>query len=283
MSSILDPHVTVEQISSWDALYVAYTAFGKDVRRWIFRGQKLAKWGLETSLERTVRRFGHPSTLTPTIEDGVIRRFQRQTHHYTVDVPKKDSLLEWLSLMQHHGAPTRLQDWTYSFFVACFFAIEDTEEDAAIWALDRTVTDPAVLQSVPSGARSCIDETGYIDTRACFAEIFKRNPAVPMVSPVNPFRVNQRLVIQQGIFLCPGDVASSFEENLAAVLPRPPHQSLRKLVIDGSAQVRTELLWQLQRMNMNRATLFPGLDGFAASLKTLVAFPEIIPAGKDAP
>jgi hypothetical protein len=101
--------------------------------------------------------------------------------------------------------------------------------------------------------------------------------------PVNPFRLNERLVIQQGIFLCPGDVTLTFEENLAAVLPSPPHNALLQFVVGDSVDLRRRILWQLQHSNMNSATLFPGLDGFARSLVTLVAFPETIPPGKEVP
>jgi len=38
--------------------------------------------------------------------------------------------------MQHHGAPTRLLDFTYSFYIAAYFALEESEKDCAIWALN---------------------------------------------------------------------------------------------------------------------------------------------------
>jgi hypothetical protein len=53
-------------------------------------------------------------------------------------VPDLDDTLEWLALMRHHGAPTRLLDWTYSFFVAVYFACEEAKTNApcVVYALD---------------------------------------------------------------------------------------------------------------------------------------------------
>jgi hypothetical protein len=281
ISPNLEPHVKKKSIFSWDELYDEHLKLGKAVnKKWLFRGQPDSERGLETSLERAIRLFQHPSTSTATLEKGLIRRFIRQTHHYTTDLPDQDCKLEWLALMQHYGAPTRLQDWTYSFFVATYFAIDKADGKSAIWALDRTVIDQAIRHLLPPRTcKECIDDAGFIDTRQCFEEVFDRTPPIALVSPVNPFRLNERLVIQQGIFLCPGDVSRSFEENLATVLPRPPHDALLQFIVEDSADLRKEILRHLQRMNMNSATLFPGLDGFAKSLNTLVAFPDIIPPG----
>jgi hypothetical protein len=47
--------------------------------------------------------------------------------HFLADTPDQDDWLEWIALMQHYGAPTRFLDWTYSLYVAVFFAVERSD------------------------------------------------------------------------------------------------------------------------------------------------------------
>ena len=100
------------------------------------------------------------------------------------------------------------------------------------------------------------------------------------MTAVTPQRLNPRLVIQQGTFLCPGDTTKSFKENLASLLsnaePPAAKANFVKLTIQTDMETRKQILLRLQHMNMNKATLFPGLDGFARSLKTLIAHPAFL-------
>jgi hypothetical protein len=47
-----------------------------------------------------------------------------------------------MALARHHGAPTRLIDWTHNPLIAAFFAACNTAEgdtgDIAMWAIDRS-------------------------------------------------------------------------------------------------------------------------------------------------
>jgi hypothetical protein len=74
--------------------------------------------------------------------------------------------------------------------------------------------------------------------------------------------MNERLSIQQGLFLCPAQVSVGFEENLQAMSLSGTR--IEKLAFPAS--LREDILAELNKMNINRASLFPGIDGFAQSL-----------------
>ncbi len=120
-------------INSWGQQRDALDVYTGQSLAWAFRGLKSDQWLLRTSLERLD---------APPIYEAeryLVSTFQRRAHHYISDPPDIDDELEWLALMQHHGAPTRLLDWTKSPYVALFFAVRDATETAgnsALWAID---------------------------------------------------------------------------------------------------------------------------------------------------
>ncbi len=265
--------------------------------KWIFRGQKCHgkerdQVDLMPSLERTIHSFyrwpkrSRELKHMRCIECWSLREFKRKLYHYTQDVPQENDKLEWLALMQHYGAPTRLLDWTYSFFVAAFFAVESSLNcDSEVWALNANYFDAkhAVGEKVYDGIVSAAEanikaqpslDGAYVFQQAILDHLWK-NPT-PCVCAVNPLRLNERLTIQQGVFLFPGDIQISFEDNLrAAGYSRKSYKNLVRFMI--SASLRTEILEWLHPFNINYATLFPGLDGFARSFATRVGFHPDVP------
>src|SRR5262245_32107305 len=104
-------------LSSWEAIHVYASKRG-----WLFRGESMKEWQPKTSLERCCDRRGVRPSMRKTIEGRILREFRRAYHQFSARVPGKESTVEWLSIMQHHGAPTRLLDFTYSVYVAAYFA-----------------------------------------------------------------------------------------------------------------------------------------------------------------
>lgn len=172
----------------------------------------------------------------------------------------------------------RLLDWTKSPYVATFFAAAETlpGKAFAVWAIDRIAVKNEALallydrDQAFEGIRTA-DSLGSAEN---FRRVFFNGGVPALVAPVQPFRTNERLTIQQGLFLCPTALLWSFDMNLKQLLHHAnDHAGFRlellyKLVIMPDA--RAELLRELNRMNINYATLFPGLDGFARSLGTNV-------------
>ncbi len=75
----------------------------------------------------------------------------------------------------------------------------------------------------------------------------------------HPFELNTRLVVQQGVFLVPGNVTVPYEENLGALGDRTGNAERLTLRLNVDELKNARL--QLRRMNVSEATLFPGLDG----------------------
>lgn len=95
---------------------------------------------------------------------------------------------------------------------------------------------------------------------------------------VNPYYLNERLTIQQGVLLCSGDVNKTWGENLKGMMleencveSKDIKTVLRGFIIENKTSVIKDFLKRLYDMNITQATLFPDIGGFAESLKTKIA------------
>jgi hypothetical protein len=87
------------------------------------------------------------------------------------------------------------------------------------------------------------------------------------------------MTIQQGLFLCASSLAFTFEKTLICTLRNAGAGKDWLFRFDIAPESRIGLLTELERMNITEATLFPGLDGFARSLRTSAEIPGKAPAG----
>jgi hypothetical protein len=97
----------------------------------------------------------------------------------------------------------------------------------------------------------------------------------PLVIPMNPLALDERLAVQQGVFLSSLDITRRLPDLLRSLdTPGVYAHNVRKLSISCSLPFICEALSELQRMNITRLSLFPGIDGLANSLNNLLAMPH---------
>ena len=234
---------------------------------WIYRGQKSKDWPLRTSLERCCERLMIRPRRRNYIESELLREFRRTYYQYGQHVPAPESVVEWISLMQHHGAPTRLLDFTYSIYVAAYFAVENADSDSAVWAVRAAwALDQSIKKFEDVGKTSATRLRS--PTREGHEEIAREllfsDPYATTVIPLSPFRLDERLRTQRATFLVPGNIVWSFMENLLDLKGHEDQTNLIKIEIPSALQ--WEAIDQLFAMNISRTSLFPGLDGYSQSL-----------------
>lgn len=223
---------------------------------------------LETGLERVCQGIDGNTTHAEAREIALLREFKRRAHHYLPDVPRDEDWFEWLALMQHHRAPTRLLDWTYSLHVAAHFALSHASRkdgaDLAIWMVNTE-------WCLNAAKEVCGKSIAALGTRPitrasekmASKELFRAH-LPPCVWPINPFRLNERLTVQKGLFLAGADVRRSFADNLKAL---PGHEDENNVMCFVIAREESRILErELHDANVTDTTLFPGLDGFSKSL-----------------
>jgi hypothetical protein len=250
---------------------------------WHYKGQSDYTWKLETKIERDIKNYPTKGDKN-ILENNLLREFQRKASINLNKIPNYDNYLEWLSIMRHYGGPNRLLDFTYSFYVALYFAVENMnysngneKKACAIYAINDKLLK---LLNLYNDRRFDISELVYdklmkaeFDSDKTIKD-FLLSPKlkVPFVFHLSPFILNERIVVQQGSFLYPWDLNISFEENLQGnfeinKIPKSEYKDyIKKFVIKLTREDRKLIINELHRMNINKATVYPGLEGFSGSL-----------------
>jgi len=229
---------------------------------WAFRGQAYSSWVLNNAIERTAFIHYHKG-----IEIDFVSEFQRGARNYLSKDETPGHLIEWLALMQHHGAPTRLLDLTKSPYIAAYFAFEFCEEkqdqNVAVWGFNIHYLKNKALDILSDEFGEALKDNKNLINEDLFEKIFYQNNK-NLVFPVEPFRMNKRYSLQQSVFISTGISDVPLMDQLH-FLGDSMEQTVVKIEIPGAC--KNEALRELHQMNLHRASLFPDLDGYALSLK----------------
>lgn len=207
-------------------------------KRFLFRGQGNADWPLRSTFDRSYSEAQAASR--DALAKELIRDFYDECERfsawrYPIDDPRV------LAMAQHHGLPTRLLDWSFSPYVAAYFAFSwfmfekgsDQTGNVAIWVLNRD----EVEKKAPEGQLQIISVQDY---------------------------ENSRLGSQFGLFTYLKTNESSLEQYLTSPAVELGH-ALKKLEIPRSEA--RQALQDLILMGIHHGTIFPGREGIANTIK----------------
>jgi hypothetical protein len=248
----------LKRLRSWEEFLSLIT--DSPYHNWAFRGQKDARAPLFSALSRYLITYRIDPRAWPGQEERMLRIFKRKALNFLEHVPAEDDDLQWLALMQDHGAPTRLLDFTWSPYVAAFFALHNATEDAAIW-----VCNPFEIgenQTVKIQGKREVAITKLNPKHTGNFRRFYLPGNIPFVWIGEPHAMNRRLIAQSGTFIVPGVLDHALEDILQS-FPNPKNTLLKVIL---PLKIRERGMRELYRMNITQATLFPDLDGLARSL-----------------
>jgi hypothetical protein len=268
---------------------------------WVFRGLKSASYHLEPTIEREAQS---KSVEWPALELLVSSEFKSRARLHLNALPVPEDEFSWLALMQHFAVPTRLLDFTYSPFVALYFAVRNRSErqsDIRVWAIDER----AVNNRFTAVARQGLAEerkrqrmrtdgrvgTAFEDLRTSRDSMTTETDELPKliaqllsypstcrgvlheqgcVCVASPPAFNPRLASQQGVFLTNFAEDLSFEQSLFKMM-EPCRNWYKTFGIAADAVPISEIQQRLFQMNIHEQSLFPDMEGLAGLIRQKIS------------
>jgi hypothetical protein len=249
------------------------------LRCFIFRGHKCSSWPLSSPLAREYGKYKERQMIEGVEKDS-IEYFRKRSHSFEESNRNSAGLVDLLASMQHYGCPTRLVDFTHSFYIATYFAVNDSselKENFCVWAFNFPVLH-AYSKQFSNAIFGSKDTSEQLDnTIHNFVE-----PKGLGVIIAEPEKFSRRMAAQQGVLLAQTEIRTSFETNLHSLMAtknEPIEINLEELsrinqnIINDIRiikfefnencihQVRRELL----QMNVTSEILFPDISGMAKS------------------
>ena len=215
-------------------------------RRYLFRGQK-EPLRLRTSFHRTgradVQRF-----ISEDIQALHKHLSARTKHIFNLDIGNENGA--FFNLVQHHGYPTPLLDWTYSPYVAAYFAY---------YNISRKVIGEATAKN--KVRIFLFDQAAWKKDYQQFSHL----PTAKLHLSIHEFIAieNDRMIPQQAASTVTNiDDIESYISMCEEQLNKTYLQAF-----DLPLKARDEVIQELRFMGITAGSMFPGLDGACEELK----------------
>ena len=208
------------------------------------------------------------------METHHIYEFKRLAIGLVSDLPRDENKinnLKWLFLMQHHGMPTRLLDWTQNILVAAFFAVNDNvkdneKKDGQIWIIQpRELNEEAGIGSAfPLPGHPSVEylarEMFYgIEKKEGFAKKLELNEIPTKPVAILPPLAWPRMIAQKSTFTLHPKPRSW--ENIYV-----PKAKLTRHKIPSSLKLKIRR--ELHLIGIEYRTLFPELDSISKDINS---------------
>lgn len=246
-----------------------------------FRGQRDARWSLQSALWRRIEDDAGNLVNEPYThadERNLAHRFRVRAAIRRPNAPEYNDCAGWLSLMQHYGLPTRLLDWSRSPLIAAYFAIAerplDQSVDAAVWVLNPhglnmsmagVRTTPALkshdVDALVKDAFFNVTERGAHDPGA-----HRRPGDRALVMAAMAWEADQRMVVQQGAFTVHASPPPHCDEGLPGMEQAEDASGYLHLLRIPGYRVQT-IAQEVAAAGLREGDLFPDLEHLARELK----------------
>ena len=260
----------------------------------IYRGESKSNYDLLPSVYRKIKteELVYPETgeikpiynslyLNTCREFDIIQdfMFDAASRITTISINDTNDRMRWLEYAQHFGVPTRLLDWTHNPLIALYFACKSEQGEGKVYILRANhysqLTRPKNMEHIEGQTiHDCVSNA-----------IWGKKPCFPYPILTQPHYFDQRMISQSSCFMVWGDIKAPLTDIVKELEKEElGHMLYEEENGDGSHSLvskkdtallslyipeenKITILRELDVLNINQSTVFPGLDGIGQTIE----------------